>query len=117
MTFDFTNNELSKAFAWAGIRLSKFEKRNLNEKCKKELLLGHVTFTCACCSRFFPREKATLEHIIPLSRGGTYESWNLTLTCEKCNVKRGNKHDFWLWRIKRHADVKKKPVKLVFWSP
>lgn len=34
-------------------------------------------------------EKATLEHIVPLSRGGTNDLVNLTLACGRCNSSRG----------------------------
>lgn len=33
--------------------------------------------------------QATLEHIIPVSRKGTDDLWNLTLSCHGCNQKRG----------------------------
>jgi len=31
----------------------------------------------------------TLEHVIPKSRGGTVEFWNLILSCRRCNFLRG----------------------------
>ena len=34
---------------------------------------------------------ATIDHIIPKSRGGTGNFENLRLICRKCNNKRGNK--------------------------
>jgi hypothetical protein len=32
---------------------------------------------------------ATVEHMIPLSRGGTNEYWNLASACRRCNCMRG----------------------------
>lgn len=44
--------------------------------------------TCQYCKA---REKLTLDHIIPRSRGGG-ESWeNLVAACVRCNVKKGNR--------------------------
>ena len=33
---------------------------------------------------------ATLEHIVPLARGGSYATDNLTLACRSCNEGRGH---------------------------
>ena len=35
-----------------------------------------------------PANMATLEHLVPLSRGGTYADSNLALACYKCNTAR-----------------------------
>ncbi len=35
----------------------------------------------------------TLEHVVPLSRGGTHEVWNLALACYQCNNARGSSLD------------------------
>lgn len=32
---------------------------------------------------------ATLEHIVPLNKGGTYEAHNLSLSCMRCNNAKG----------------------------
>ncbi len=42
-----------------------------------------------------PRDKrfATVEHLLPRSRGGTSQPGNLVLACRKCNVVRGNLAD------------------------
>ena len=34
--------------------------------------------------------RATLEHIVPISRGGTDDPYNLTLSCNGCNQKRSS---------------------------
>lgn len=53
---------------------------------------------CLYCSRRLTTETATLEHLDPVSRGG--ERWNrdnLALSCETCNVCKGNRTlDEWL---------------------
>ena len=45
---------------------------------------------CFWCRAFVEREQATLEHLVPLSRGGTNEPSNLAMACLTCNQKRGN---------------------------
>lgn len=37
-----------------------------------------------------PHSYATVDHIIPKSRGGEYETWNLVAACYACNQERGN---------------------------
>lgn len=36
-------------------------------------------------------ERATIEHILPLSRGGTHTFDNVTLACHSCNVRKNSK--------------------------
>lgn len=41
---------------------------------------------CGICGEFVSPEKYTVDHIIPLSRGGTYEYGNLQCTCRRCSL-------------------------------
>lgn len=36
----------------------------------------------------------TLEHVLPLSEGGTHDLWNLALACFGCNNERGSSLDW-----------------------
>ena len=55
----------------------------------REYLLDKWGRTCAYCGKTnVPLE---VEHIVPKSRGGTDRVSNLTLSCRKCNLKKGNK--------------------------
>lgn len=45
------------------------------------------SYKCVYCST---GSNLTIDHIIPLSRGGTNELWNLQPLCKKCNSKKGN---------------------------
>ena len=46
-------------------------------------------FTCQYCGRKTPEVILELEHIIPLSKGGTDEFDNLTTSCFECNRGKG----------------------------
>lgn len=41
----------------------------------------HLTFDCSCISDDYP----SIDHIIPLSKGGSHEWKNVQLLCRKCN--------------------------------
>lgn len=40
---------------------------------------------CACCGKKLTTKTMTMDHIIPISRGGTNEPENLIALCEPCN--------------------------------
>lgn len=49
---------------------------------------GHVP--CFVCGAHVPEADATLEHIKPLSKGGTDNMDNLSISHSRCNHMRGN---------------------------
>ncbi len=57
-------------------------KRKLRNKLKKRRR------RCAFCGA---ADNLTLDHKIPLSRGGTWAQSNLQLLCAKCNVEKGDR--------------------------
>jgi 5-methylcytosine-specific restriction endonuclease McrA len=46
---------------------------------------------CFYCSEALPIERITLDHIIPLSKGGWTRLDNLVCSCWSCNNKKSNK--------------------------
>jgi len=55
---------------------------------KKKLL--EKNNICHWCPTELTHETATIEHIIPLGRGGLDNPNNITLACKPCNETRGN---------------------------
>jgi 5-methylcytosine-specific restriction endonuclease McrA len=53
----------------------------------REYLLEKWRRTCAYCGK--KDGPLEVEHIVPKSRGGTDRVWNLTLSCKKCNLEKG----------------------------
>lgn len=64
-------------------------KRKRSYKGAKRRLLRVAPF-CFWCKKTLDSVSATLDHIIPLSRGGTNGSDNFTLACKVCNQNRRN---------------------------
>jgi hypothetical protein len=49
---------------------------------------------CCYCDKILQIETVTMEHIVPDSKRGTFNTTNLTVSCSECNNKRGNKPFF-----------------------
>ena len=45
---------------------------------------------CYHCGEKFPREKLTMDHLIPLSRGGRSSKKNIVVSCKECNSLKKN---------------------------
>jgi len=43
---------------------------------------------CYYCNRMIGREKLTMDHLIPLSRGGKSKKGNVVPACKECNNKK-----------------------------
>lgn len=51
---------------------------------RKKLSVG----TCHYCGKSFPPGELTMDHVIPLARGGSSEKMNLVTACKECNTKK-----------------------------
>jgi 5-methylcytosine-specific restriction enzyme A len=43
---------------------------------------------CYFCKQIFPPKELTMDHLIPISRGGKSERFNLVPCCKECNTKK-----------------------------
>ena len=68
------------------------EKRR--QKRIKEFVINRDGMICCYCDIPLLLEAITMEHIVPDSKRGTFNTTNLTVACAKCNNKRGNKPFF-----------------------
>jgi 5-methylcytosine-specific restriction endonuclease McrA len=67
----------------------KFKQSKINAALKKKLY-GEIAFMpCYYCYQVFLKEQLTIEHLIPLSEGGSNEPDNIALACRPCNLQRG----------------------------
>lgn len=66
----------------------KVERRKSYKKDKLALLQKDPH--CAWCGCELTAETATVDHVVPLSRGGLNNRNNMVLACQPCNAKRGN---------------------------
>ena len=54
-------------------------------------IIKYGILTCIYCLSAITNEQATLEHILPLSRGGDNQQCNLAIACYHCNCVKNNK--------------------------
>ena len=71
---------------------------SLRDKLRKQYIKNYVIkrdgLLCIYCDKVLSLDNYTMEHIVPDSYGGTFNSTNLTVACAECNNKRGNKSFF-----------------------
>jgi hypothetical protein len=60
----------------------------------KEYVIERDGSICCYCDMPLISEQITLEHILPDSKRGTFNTTNLTISCAPCNNRRGNKPFF-----------------------
>lgn len=60
----------------------------------KNRLIREQGFRCAYCGGFFLPSEFTLDHIIPISKGGATRLVNCVVCCKECNSKKADK---FLW--------------------
>lgn len=57
----------------------------------REAVLRGFGGECARCKRRLTSDEVTIDHVVPLSRGGMTEITNLQVLCRPCNRAKGNK--------------------------
>lgn len=72
------------------------KKKNIRfgfTKTKRSKVMNKSQFLCARCGRllFQNSQKSTLDHIIPISRGGENKNENLLGLCQECNSLKGDR--------------------------
>lgn len=86
---EFTKEQLQKL----GKQTNNVSRRINFSPDKKKLVYDRDGGKCALCGRPLVFEEATLDHIVPISRGGANEIDNLRITCSSCNNMKGQLYD------------------------
>jgi hypothetical protein len=60
----------------------------------RDFVITRDGLICCYCNCPLTIETVTMEHIVPDSKRGTFNSTNLTVSCSGCNNRRGNKPFF-----------------------
>lgn len=68
----------------------KDERKGNYRPLKRRMLRGRKKVKCHWCPAMIGLDDATIDHVIPLYRGGLDNANNRVLACEPCNHKRGH---------------------------
>ena len=77
---------------------TNFFRKHSNKPMGLKELVKRYDFTCQITGRRFKknwRKHFTREHIIPVSKGGPNETWNLLPTCKEANSKKGDQYPYY----------------------
>ncbi len=72
------------------------EKRKTGRNIPRSIILRVVrrdNNQCQLCGRVLRDDEIEFDHVIPISKGGSTEEYNLRVTCIDCNRSRKNKKD------------------------
>jgi len=88
-THEYNHADMDNFFITADERHIKKEKEKARELRKKgwwkdKLAQGK----CHYCEGSFPPSELTMDHIVPISRGGTSTKGNVVPACKECNSKK-----------------------------
>lgn len=72
------------------IRQDDMANRKKNSRAKRAAMLKRGFTKCVWCGCQLDLDNSTIEHIIPLKRGGLDNANNRTLACVPCNSSRGH---------------------------
>ncbi|CAL5076669.1 unnamed protein product [Urochloa decumbens] len=68
--------------------LQVVKRRRIKQSLSRKNILYRDEFTCQYCSS---GDNLTIDHVIPISRGGKWEWDNLVTACSRCNSRKGQK--------------------------
>jgi 5-methylcytosine-specific restriction endonuclease McrA len=70
--------------------LKEYQKKKAIVRFSKQNIFLRDEFECQYCGVDVTRKSATLDHVLPVSKGGKTDWKNCTTACSDCNSKKGN---------------------------
>ncbi len=67
------------------IEIHKVKRKQFSQT-KRTAIYNKNKGRCAICGKFVPYDVFTIDHVIPLAKGGTNKINNLQCTCKTCNL-------------------------------
>lgn len=91
----------------AVIMMKQYIKSKSEVRFSKSNLYLRDQYKCLYCGYKFSRSNLTMDHVVPISRGGKTEWTNIVAACNSCNSTKGNRMD---WKPKY------KPYRPGYWE-
>lgn len=74
----------------AVIMLKEMHRRRRSPRFSRYNVNLRDMFSCQYCNTQFPQSQLTLDHVLPISKGGKTNWENIVSACNPCNGKKGN---------------------------
>lgn len=97
-------NKGANILLWVNKSPRAFSKEAIDKKLREQ------DGKCACCGASLANDTPYGDHIIPYSRGGVTQKWNLQVLCLNCNSSKSNK-DPMLWAFRNGVQFSDEFVK------
>ncbi|KAL0911859.1 hypothetical protein M5K25_017786 [Dendrobium thyrsiflorum] len=68
--------------------LQAVKRRRIKHSLSRKSIFYRDSYTCQYCSS---RQDCTIDHVLPISRGGEWKWENLVTACTRCNSRKGHK--------------------------
>lgn len=91
--YDKEIHSATKSFkipALAAIKKFSYHQKDKTIRFTRGNIFLRDHYTCAYCHEIFDSDDLTIDHIIPTSKGGQNNWYNVTTACYDCNTKKGN---------------------------
>jgi len=86
-------------------------KRRFRKSIFEDYFLRGPFGQCACAYCGEWKEKLTIDHIVPKSKGGPHFSrWNMLPACKSCNLRKGNLPMLEWWRVQPFWTEKREEI-------
>ena len=77
------------------IMMREYIKEKSEVRFSKSNLYLRDVYKCCYCEKRFPKRQLTMDHVLPISRGGKTSWENIVTACGDCNSRKGNKINGW----------------------
>jgi len=93
---EWYDNWIVRSASWetkvpAVMMLKEMQRRRRMPRFSKVNLYIRDLYTCQYCNTPYTKNNLTLDHVIPLSKGGKTRWENIVAACGPCNTRKGNK--------------------------
>ncbi|HEU0189359.1 MAG TPA: HNH endonuclease [Gallionella sp.] len=68
----------------------KDERDYYNDPQRRLVILARDSYACVHCTAALSEDNFVLDHLVPVSKGGTNRKHNLVAACESCNQRRSD---------------------------
>ena len=75
----------------AVIMMKRMMRKSSKPRFSKTNLYTRDLYTCQYCMNRFPRKELTLDHVIPISKGGKTNWENIVAACNPCNSRKSDR--------------------------